>query len=279
MQYKDILVYLDEGVSNVERVNTAIAIAKVHNARLTGVVLNAAPPLNVMIRLGISGGNKLIKKSRKDAKKILAEFDERVTGEGIEHFTRLVECKEGRAPQKLAHLARNFDLSIMRQANPDKPHVDLVKDVSEEVLFSSGRPVFFMPYIGAHRIPCELAIVAWDGSASSTRAVHDTLPLMEQLKEVIILVVDADKQERTNGELPGDDISSHLDAHGINNRVKRVPSGGASTSTIVLNALSDEGADILIMGGYGTSKIKEVMLGGVTRTLLNTMTVPVVMSH
>ena len=99
------------------------------------------------------------------------------------------------------------------------------------------------------------------------------------MEEVVVLVVDADDQERTNGEKPGDDISKHLDAHGINNRIERRLSDGIPTSTIILNALSDTGADILIMGGYGTSKLREMVLGGVTRTLLDSMTVPVFMSH
>ncbi len=279
MQYKNILVYLDDGVSNDQRIQTALAMATAHDARLTGVALNAAPPVSAMLRFGFSGANDLLAKSREQAEQICKEFSDAAAAAGVRHDTRVIECKEGRAPQKLAHLARNFDLAMLRQANPDRPNADLVLEVAEEVLFSSGRPVFFMPYIGAHKIPCERAVVAWDGSAASTRAVHDALPLMEHMKEVVILVVDADRQERTNGEQPGDDLSRHLDAHGINNKVERLLSGGAPTSTIILNALSDEGADILVMGGYGTSKLREVVLGGVTRTMLNTMTVPVFMSH
>jgi nucleotide-binding universal stress UspA family protein len=279
VKYKNILVYLDEGVSNEERMKTALAMANVNGARITGVALNAAPSLQTMIRAGILGANELLEKNRAQCQSILDAFAAMAGSQDIEHDTRIVECKEGRAPQKLAHLARNFDLSILRQANPDRPNAELVLDVAEEVLFTSGRPVFFMPYIGAHAIPCKRALVAWDGSASSTRALHDALPLMEHMDEVVILVVDADKQERINGEQPGTEISQHLNAHGINNRVSRVHSGGSTTSTMILNALTDNGSDILVMGGYGTSKLREIVLGGVTRTLLNTMTVPVFMSH
>ncbi|MGI9290224.1 MAG: universal stress protein [Gammaproteobacteria bacterium] len=279
MQYKNILVYLDDGASNTERMKTSLAIAQAHDARITGVALNAAPSLQAMLRAGIGGANELIEKGNEQAQNIVKEFTALADAEGISHDTRVIECKEGRAPQKLAHLARNFDVSVLRQANPDRPNAELVMDVAEEVLFSSGRPVFFIPYIGTHAIPCQRAVIAWDGSAASTRAVHDALPLMEHMKEVVVLVVDADRQERTNGEKPGDDISNHLNAHGINNRIERRLSDGVPTSTIILNVLSDTGADILIMGGYGTSKLREVVLGGVTRTLFNSMTVPVFMSH
>ena len=264
MQYKDILVYLDDGVSNEERVSTAISIAKYHDARLTGVVLNAEPALNTLMRIGIKAGEKLAHDTRDQSEAILESFKTIATEAGLNCRTRLIECKDNRAGQRLSQLARNYDLNIMRQANPDNPNAEFVKEVTEAVLFASGRPVFFMPYIGAHRIPCKRAVIAWDGSAASTRAVHDALPLMEQMEEVVILVVDAQDHPRANGELLGDNVSDHLNWHNVNNRIHRVPSGGASTSTIILNALSDEGADILIMGGYGTSKLREIILGGVT---------------
>lgn len=279
MKYKDILVYLDDGVSNPERVKTAFGLAKAHAARLTGVVVNATPPVSVLMRLGISGGNDLIDKARASAEKIAKEFEEAAAAAGVEYRTRIIEGKEGRAPQKVAHLARNFDVAIMRQANPDRPNADLVLEVAEEVLFSSGRPVFFMPYIGAHNIPCRRAMVAWDASPAATRALHDAMPMMEHMDEVVVLIIDEDKQEWVDGVRPGEEISAHLTAHGINNRVHRVLSGGATTSTMILNELSDLGVDMLIMGGYGTPKLREVVLGGVTRTLMNTMTVPVFMSH
>lgn len=279
MQYRDILVYLDDGVSNIERVNTAISIAKYNNARLTGVVLNAEPSLNTMMLIGVKAGDKLARETREQSESILESFLGIATEADLNCRTRLIECKGNRAGHRLSQLARNYDLNIMRQANPDNPNAEFVKEVTEAVLFASGRPVFFMPYIGAHRIPCKRAVIAWDGSAASTRAVHDSLPLMEQMEEVIILVVDAQDHPRANGELLGDNVSDHLKCHNINNRIHRVPSGGVSTSTVILNTLSDEGADILIMGGYGTSRLREIMLGGVTRTLLKSMTVPVIMSH
>ena len=279
MSYKDILVYLDDGVSNEERVKSALSIAEAQGARPTGVAVVSAPPKNVLRRMGLGSGEDLLKKSRALAEDIVADFVDRVKQSSVEHATRVLEGDEGRAPRRLAQLARHFDLAIMRQANPDRPNADLVLDIAEEVLFASGRPVFFMPYIGAHRIPCERALVAWDGSAAATRAVHDALPLMSDMKEVIILVVDDDRREWIDSGRPGDDIAAHLSAHGIDCRVERVLSGGSPTSTMILNQLSDDGADLLVMGGYGTSKLREVVLGGVTRTIMGTITVPVFMSH
>ncbi len=279
MQYKNILVYLDKGASNKERVNTAIAIATAHSAQLTGVVVNALPNSSILSRLGIGKGEALMEQARVSAQTIIERFHQQTEKAGIEADTRVIECLEGKAPEKLARMARIFDLSIMRQANPDKPNADFISELTEEVMFSSGRPVFFMPYIGAHNIPCKRGLIAWDGSKAATRAIHDALPILEIMDKVTILIVDAHKIEHYTDLKPGEALSRHLTAHGVNNVVSRVPKGEASTSTVILNELSDTGADVLIMGGYGTPKLREVMLGGVTRTLFECMTVPVFMSH
>jgi nucleotide-binding universal stress UspA family protein len=279
MQYKNILVYLDQGASNTERVNIAITIARVHKAQLTGVVVNALPVSSIMHRLGIGKGEALMEQQRLDAQVMIEHFVQITGKEGVQADTRVIECTEGRAPEKLARMARIFDLSIMRQANPDKPNASFISELSEEVMLSSGRPVFFMPYVGAHNIPCRIGLIAWDGSRAATRAIHDALPLLEMMEKVIILIVDSDKIEHYADSQPGEELSRHLAAHGVNNDISRISKGEVSTSTVILNELSNTGADILIMGGYGTPKLREVMLGGVTRTLFECMTVPVFMSH
>lgn len=279
MQYKNILVYLDQGASNKERINTAIAIAIAHSAQLTGVVVNALPNSSILKRLGIGKSDELMEQARVNAQVTIERFELQTDKAGVEANTQVIECLEGKAPEKLARMARIFDLSIMRQANPDMPNASFIAELSEEVMFSSGRPVFFMPYIGAHNIPCKTGLIAWDGSKAATRAVHDALPILEMMEKVTILIVDADKIEHYTDLKPGEALSRHLSAHGINNVVSRIPKGQTSTSTVILNEISDTGADILVMGGYGTPKLREIMLGGVTRTLFECMTVPVLMSH
>ena len=279
MHYKNLLVYLDQGASNKERVNTAIAIAKVHEAHLTGVVVNALPASSILQKLGFGTGEALMEQQRVDAEEIIEHFKQMTAQEGVQADTRIIECVEGRAAEKLARMARIFDLSIMRQANPDKPNASFISELSEEVMLSSGRPVFFIPYVGAHNIPCRRGLIAWDGSKAAARAVHDALPLLKMMEKVIILIVDADKIEHYADSQPGEELSRHLSLHGVNNEIRRLAKAEVSTSTIILNELSDSGADILIMGGYGTPKLREIMLGGVTRTLFECMTVPVFMSH
>lgn len=279
MQYKDILVYLDQGESNAARVKAAIDMATTYGGRLTGVVVNPLPTRNMSQRLGFEQGEDVLGKLRAEAQGVIKEFESIASDQKVEFSTRVIECREAEAPARLARLARTFDINILRQANPDRPHAEFVTELSEEVLFSSGRPVFFMPYIGAHAIPCRKGVIAWNGSAAATRAVHDALPLLEKMDEATILVVDPDEMEHDPDLQPGEDLSIHLSAHGINNRIARGYSGGSPTTAVILNHVFESDADILIMGGYGTPKLREVILGGVTRSVLDSMTVPVVMSH
>ena len=280
MQFRNIMVYLDQGKSNQARVDSALAIASTHGAALTGVVLIAQPSPAILQRLGISNAPAIHEKSRADAQESIDQFHQRAAAAGVEADVLKLECLEGDASAKLSRVARVYDLSILRQANPDRDNASFVAGLAEEVMFSSGRPVLYMPYIGAHEIPFKRGLIAWDGSRSSARAVHDALPLLENMDQVTILVIDSNTMEpSSDGIMPGEGLSRHLHRHGISSEIQRLMRGDSSTSTLVLNELANTGADLLVMGGYGTPKLREIILGGVTRTVLETMTVPVFMSH
>jgi nucleotide-binding universal stress UspA family protein len=280
MQFRNIMVYLDQGKSNQARVDSALAIASTHGAALTGVALIAQPSLAILQRLGVTNAPDLHEKSRADAQESVDQFHERAAAAGVEADVLKLECPEGDAAAKLSRVARVYDLSILRQANPDSDNTAFVAGLSEEVMFSSGRPVLYMPYIGAHQIPFKRGLIAWDGSRSSARAVHDALPLLENMDQVTILVINSNKTEpSSDGVMPGEGLSRHLHRHGISSEIQRLQRGDSSTSTLILNELANTGADLLVMGGYGTPKLREIILGGVTRTVLEMMTVPVFMSH
>jgi len=280
MQFRNIMVYLDQGNSNQARVDSALAIASTHGAALTGVALIVQPSLAILQRLGVTNAPDLHEKLRADVQDSVDQFHERAAAAGVEADVLKLECSEADAPAKLSRVARVYDLSILRQANPDSDNSAFVAGLSEEVMFSSGRPVLYMPYIGAHQIPFKRGLIAWDGSRSSARAVHDALPLLENMDQVTILVINSKKMEpSSDGVMPGEGLSRHLHRHGISSDIRRMERGDSSTSTLILNELTNTGADLLVMGGYGTPKLREIMLGGVTRTVLETMTVPVFMSH
>lgn len=272
---KDILVYVDDGVSNKERVITAVSLAKLHQARLTAVTLAAIKPSHVKAK----DARTLATICEQEAHKRVEEFTQYVQQQDLEVDSRVIHGEESLAARKIARYARNFDLVILRQANPNNANFSIVEKVAEEVILLSGRPVFFMPYIGAHRIPCQKAMIAWDGSPTTTRATHDALPLIANVNEVVILVVQEGNKKTAKGELLADDLCNHLQRHGINARVKRISSGTFDVPTVLLNEIAENDIDLLVMGGYGTPSLKQKIFGGVTRTVLSSMIIPVIMSH
>ncbi len=275
MQLKDILLYLDDGASNKERVKAAFAMAKAHQARLTGVALAAIKPAHLKLK----DEKALIRISEQHAEKITESFTAAADAEDLPVQTRIIHGDEATASRKMAQFARNFDLVMLRQANPKNDNFSIVKEVSEQVILLSGRPIFFMPYIGAHRIPCQKAMLAWDGTPAATRALHDALPILAGMEEVIVLVVKEGKNKTAKGEVMVDELHQHLNNHGVNANIRRVHAGTFDVPTVILNEIAENSVDLLVMGGYGTPSLKQKIFGGVTKTLLTNMIVPVIMSH
>lgn len=274
MQYKDVMLYIDDGVSNPERVNATLGLASHHGACVTAVTLAALKPEHVRVK----DEDALKRISEKAAQERLDAFLSEAKAQGVKAESLLISGSQSKAVRQVARLARNFDLIVLRQSNPKKQSAAIIEKLAEQVILRGGRPVFFMPYIGAHRIPCRKAAIAWDGSATATRAVHDALPLLIGLKQVTILIVEGKKKTK-RGKLLADYLSKHLINHGVNAVVSRRHKGDMDVASIILNEIAENDIDLLIMGGYGTSSLKEKVFGGVTQTLLSSMIVPVVMSH
>ena len=276
MSYKDILVYLDDGKSNQERINTAFDLARTQRARLTAVTLAALKPSHMIVKDQTAQYNI----SYQEAEKRIQEFSLQAEQQSIEFSTKIIDQEAGKGLRKtIAKYARNFDLVIFRQANPENRNYDLIESIASKIVVHCGRPVFFMPYIGSHHIPARNALIAWDGSATTTRAVHDSIPMLKQVKNVTILVVTEGKSKTAKGELLADDLAEHLRRHGINASVRRTTTGSFDVPTVILNHIAENSLDLLIMGSYGTSSLQRKIFGGVTKKILDTMIVPVIMSH
>ena len=274
MNYKDILVFLDDGKSNEARVNSAIIIAKAHGAKLTGVSLESLKPDH----LKVEDEEAAMALTRQFARERAATFEEKVRNEGIEEVDSLViPGKLSEAAVKLSRHARNYDLIMLRQPNPDRVNYTRMQEFAEDVMMHSGRPVFFMPYIGAHRIPCKKAMIAWDGTPSATRAVHNAIPLISRSQEVTILAIASKKV--VEEDMMMDDLATHLKRHGIDAKTKFIDPGTFDVQTAMQNELADNDIDILVMGGYGTPSLRQKIFGGVTHTILSSMITPILMSH
>ena len=120
-------------------------------------------------------------------------------------------------------------------------------------------------------------MVCWDGSRAATRAIADAMPFLEKAKQVEVVVV-GNKPPKSD-EVPGADLGQHLARHGVKVDVKRITSPDIDVASTILSYAADSSADMIVMGGYGHSRLREFVLGGVTRGILESMTVPVLMSH
>ena len=274
MEYKDILIFLDDGDSNTVRIDTVLGLARLHQANVTGVTLSAIKPENEIV----SAVNILKDMCQQAALERCRHFMQRAEEEGVSANSHIIHGDESVAVRKLAQYARNYDLVVLRQTNPSRDNSSLVSAVAEQVVLYSGRPVFLMPYIGAHRIPLKKAAIAWDGTPAATRAVHNAIPLLRTLEKVIVLIIEG-SGKTARGELLADDLCKHLGNHGINAVIDRRQKADVAVPDVIQNEVVDNDLDLLVMGGYGTPNLQQKIFGGVTRTILSSMVVPVLMSH
>ena len=178
-------------------------------------------------------------------------------------------------PTRFGAIARRFDLSVVAQSEPDKVAPEEL--IVEGALFGSGRPVLVVPYIQKDGLKLDRVMVCWDASRNAARAVADAMPLLASRQGGRR----RDRRERTAQERrdPGADIGQHLARHGLKVEVKRIVATDTDVANTILSHAADSAADFIVMGGYGHSRLREFILGGATRGILASMTLPTLMSH
>jgi nucleotide-binding universal stress UspA family protein len=275
---KDIVVNLPVGTSRDVAAHFAASVAAKLDAYLTGIAFRYEPLMPVMVDMyGVPPG--IIESQRieneKTAKAAVARFDESTRLAGISGEARVLDASVADAPGMLAQISRRFDLSVLAQPEPDEPMFG--RPFIEAALFESGRPVLIAPYIQTAGLKLDRVMVCWDGSRNAARAVGDAMPFLVQAKTTEIVVVSGEPAK--SDELPGADIAHHLARHGAKVEVKRIVSTEIDVANTILSSAADTSVDLLVMGGYGHSRMREFILGGVTRGILASMTVPTLMSH
>lgn len=277
MGLKNILVQLDAGRASPARLAYAMALAQAHKAHLSALSLVAEPYIPAAV--GVSVPPEVIRQQREMAEAEAAEqldaAEAAAQKAGVPLETRHETVSVDRLAESLARQARHADMLIVGQPEPDSG--DLF--VGEAAFMDSGRPALMVPYIGTEARAPRRIMCAWNGTREAARAVNDALPLLEAAQAVIVLVVDPQRHRRLIGEAPGADIATHLARHGVKVEVKTVQAGDLGIGDVLLSAVSDDGIDLLVMGGYGHSRLRETVLGGATAHILRHMTVPVLLSH
>jgi nucleotide-binding universal stress UspA family protein len=279
MKLCEILVHLDQSSRAQARLDIAASLARQHGAHLTALqVIDVAIPVMAMADGGGGGAviAELMEQMRQAALaagvKLKAAFEAALAREGIMGEWRQVE---GTTPENLALHGRYADLLVLGQDDPESDSAGLL----ETVLFDSGRPVLAIPFAGNFKSIGKRVLIGWNASREATRALHDALPLIAKADTATVFLANPKRGLGAHGEEPGADIARHLARHGLKVEVAKAVADDVADSALLLNHASDMGADLLVMGAYGHSRLREFILGGVTRSLLREMTIPVLLSH
>lgn len=278
MAIRDILVHLDATPAMPARLDLAAALAGRYGARLIGlaVIDIALPPIATPDGGGAALG-PLLDAMRRDAlaeaEGIRARFEQTMSRTGIAGEWRMVEGLSG---ELVAHHGRTADLVVLGQPDPSDGAPNATA-VFEGALFSSGRPVLVVPHTGRFGQVGRCPLIAWNGQREAARAIHDALPLIAGAERAVLLTVGP---EPTEGEAdPAAEILRHLAHHDLPVSAAHEVAGDLAVADILLNRAAESGADLLVMGAYGHSRLREFVLGGATRSILRQMTLPVLMAH
>lgn len=283
MAIKDILVHLDASPRTSMRLRLACALASRHSAHLAALYVVEVPmPLIYSSPAGFADAAAIEEmtasftaRARNDAAAVEQSFHERVRRDGIKAEWRLAEGPPG---ETVALHARYADLAVVGQALPG----DLLTyggDIPATTMLSSGRPVLVVPDVGDFAAVGDAVLVGWKSSREAARAVHDALPLLQSARSVKVLAINPSRGIDGDDGRSAAEMALHLARHGVKAEAERITAGEVSEGDVLLNQAADTGADLIVVGGYGHSRTREIIFGGVTRTLLSTMTVPVLFSH
>jgi nucleotide-binding universal stress UspA family protein len=273
---KDIVVNLNVRVEANWASDYAISVAAAFNAHLTGSVFLYAPLVPTSRAGYVPPEVELIERHNQAAIDATRErFAAASTRAGIKAEPLTLSASLISAGDQFGQIARRFDLAVVGQPEPETNAVE--ENIIEAALFDSGGPLIAVPYIQKEPLKLDHVMVCWDGGRAAARAIPDAMPFLRRAGR--IEVVSVSNEPGKQDQIERTDIGAHLARHGLNVAVKRMPLGDVDVASMLLSHAADEGVDFIVMGGYGHSRLREFVLGGVTRSMVGTMTVPVLMSH
>jgi len=274
---KDIVLALEVGSARDAARDYAISVATAFSAHIAAVGF-AYEPVLPAVDMGSAVPFEMIDAMREENKQAataaIAQFEEAARLAAVSAESRVIEASMSGATRVFGSIARSFDLSVVGQADPNSLRDDLMV---EGALFDSGRPILVVPYIQRTGLKLDRVMVCWDGSRNAARAINDAMPFLSRAKAVDVVTISTGKDR--SGEIKGVDIAQHLARHGLNVELRAISAGDVDVANVILSDAADQDADFIVMGGYGHSRLREFVLGGATRGILASMTVPTLMSH
>ncbi|WP_175719315.1 universal stress protein [Burkholderia anthina] len=279
MSYKSMVVHLDTSVRAHARLEFALRLARRFGAHLTGLFAVYTPePQSFYV---MAGSADYFRAHREQRDERMAALERLFHAEAARAKVPAAWVRtDERANAAMPRAARLADLVIAGQSDPTDPETYIDDQFAENLVLSAGRPVLFLPYTGEFASVGERVLVAWDGSREAARAAHDAMPFLEHAKRTTVAaVVDGDSPAAAL-RIPAADAALMLARHAHDVTVLDIDTGaGPAVGDTLLSRAYETGSDLLVMGAYGHSRWRELVMGGATRTVLASMTLPVLMSH
>ena len=274
---KDIALALDVGASRDAALDYAISVAAAFDAHVAAIAFAyepVMPPIDSVSAVPFDILDAEREESRNAATAAISRFNEAARRAAVSAETRLIEASATGATKVFGSIARSFDLAIVNQVDPNSLRDHLM---IEGALFDSGRPVLVVPYIQRTGLKLDRVMACWDGSRNAARAINDAIPFLTRAKTIDVITVGG-KTKKTD-TIQGADIAQHLARHGLNVELRNITAEDVDVHNVILSDAADHDTDLIVMGGYGHSRLREFVLGGATRGILSSMTVPTLMSH
>ncbi|MBC7957165.1 MAG: universal stress protein [Cytophagales bacterium] len=279
MNYRTLLVHLDGDAGCAARVALALQMAARHDAHLVGLAATGALHLPVVVEADMRGWTDVVERSRSHqfdrAQACVNAFQVQADASGLKSFEGVLAQEEAEAA--MVRHGRLSDLLILSQADAHDEGATVATDFPQRVFMQTGRPVLMLPRVGSVAEFGRTVLVSWSGTRESARALNDALPLLRMATKVSLLCLDR-PDEAVVSRLELNDLRHWLERHGINSECVQISTREDVGDALLLRA-QGLGADLIVMGGFGHSRWAELVLGGVTRTVLGTAVVPVLISH
>jgi nucleotide-binding universal stress UspA family protein len=280
MDYRTIVVHLDSGAHCVERIAVAARLAREFGAHLVG--LYAAEPRELPASIRSKGDLARALEWRRSyeerAHEVTRRFRDETSRAGLAGTE--VRIAEKDPAEAMALNALYADLAIIGQRDPDEDSdaLGLPHDFVDSTLQQSSRPLLVVPYAGSFPRIGSRVLIAWNASRTAARAVRDALPFLRRAEKVLVLSVNPERSGN-HGESPGADIALYLARHGVNVEAAESHAGDVEPGSWLVSRACDLSADLIVMGGYGHSRLAESLFGGVTRSILGQLTLPMLAEH
>ncbi|MFZ1814610.1 MAG: universal stress protein [Rhizobiaceae bacterium] len=274
------LVAVIRGEEDLPRVlDVAGAVALKNEGFIIGVHSEPSPAAYVPA-IGMEGipyDASILEANRERMDALGVAFKAYLSRQGLAGEWRGIESFSGDSALSSISSAFSADLVVVQQDDPDHPESGELN--LGALLFESGRPVLMVPYTWSSQFDPKRIIIAWNNTREAARAAFDALPFLARAQEVEILLIDPESNEEHRASMQGSELALALDRHGIRAQIVNQPSGGIPIGEAIENRITESAADMVVMGAYSKSRLRELLFGGATRTLLSSMPVPVLLSR